>query len=138
MADIISIDQKRARLESEKAAQDRKRKILSVKNVMQCSQCAFKCEKCGMHIDPDDRSHLARDHTILPYRFCENCREEYIEFIQRLKGGGNPEYYWHNHDWIELWRRWIDYQSALDKYIKSQEFLQLLHELQQSEPDEEE
>jgi len=37
--------------------------------------------------------------------------------------------------WFELWRKWIVYQEAIDHYLKSKEFLQLLQELKQRRPD---
>ena len=46
--------------------------------------------------------------------------------------------YWHNDLWAELWKRWIDYQSAVDSYLKSKEFKKLLVELRESLSDNEE
>jgi hypothetical protein len=138
VADIISIDKKLARAKSKKDALIRKQKIQSVRKTLQCTQCAFKCERCGIHIDP--ASHYPEDqrHSTIPYRFCESCSEEYNAYIQHLKGDGDPDAYWHNEAWLDLWRCWINYQSALDGYLKSKEFLQLMQELKQSEPDEDE
>jgi len=71
----------------------------------------------------------------IPYRFCESCAEEYIDFIERLKGGGDPDRYWHNDAWLAVWKSWIDYQSSIDNYLKSKEFLKLLREMKQTTPD---
>ena len=138
MADIISIDQKLALVKNKKDAVIRRRKIQSVRKTLQCTQCAFKCERCGIQIDPDRRIESAQDQPMVPYRFCVSCREEYIDYIQCLKGQGDQEAYWHNEAWIDLWRCWINYQSALDGYLKSKEFLKLMDELKQFDPDEDE
>ncbi|MGA8179733.1 MAG: hypothetical protein WB792_06710 [Desulfobacterales bacterium] len=136
MANIIELDKKLKHTKEKKAEIIRKRKILAVQKIFQCMHCAFKCEKCGTQIQPDEH-HQQRSISDLrvPYRFCESCAEEYIDFIERLKGRGDSEYYWHNDIWLEMWRKWIDYQGAIDTYLKSKEFRQLLEELKDTRPD---
>jgi len=137
MADIISLDEKLQHTKEKKAAIIKKRKILAVQKVFQCTQCAFKCEKCGMQMSPVDRNkELADSNLRVPYRFCESCSEEYIDYIERLKGKGDPDCYWRNEDWLEVWKRWIDYQGVTDRYLKSKEFFQLMHELKNIKSDE--
>jgi len=135
VSNIIQLDQKLQHTKEKKAEIIKKRKILAVQKVFQCTHCAFKCEKCGTQIDPGDRGQqkLAGDLRV-PYRFCESCSEEYVDYIERLKGKGNPECYWHNDIWLELWRKWIDYQGIVDRYLKSKEFKQLLEELKDTMP----
>ncbi|UCF91216.1 MAG: hypothetical protein JSW39_23545 [Desulfobacterales bacterium] len=115
----------------------RKRKILAVQRVFQCTHCAFKCEKCGMQINRDPQSSDSRGQSLrVPYHFCEGCAEEYLDYIEHLKGEGDSDCYWHNEAWRDAWRKWIDYQSGVDRYLKSKEFLQLLQELKQTRPEE--
>jgi Pyruvate/2-oxoacid:ferredoxin oxidoreductase delta subunit len=136
VTNIIELDKKLKHTKEKKAEIIRKRKILAVQKVFQCMHCAFKCEKCGTQIQPDEhRQQRAISDLRVPYRFCESCAEEYIDFIERLKGRGDPEYYWHNDIWLEMWRKWIDYQGAIDTYLKSKEFKQLLAELKDTRPD---
>ena len=136
MTNIIELDKKLKHTKEKKAEIVRKRKILAVQKVFQCIQCAFKCEKCGTQIQPEDhRQQRSFSDLRVPYRFCESCAEEYIDFIERLKGRGDSEYYWHNDIWLELWKKWIDYQGAIDSYMKSKEFKQLLKELKETRPD---
>ena len=71
----------------------------------------------------------------LPYKFCEACEDEYLDYIERLQGRGDPDCYWHNDAWLDSWRKWIDYQGSVDHYVKSKEFLRLLQEFKQSSPD---
>jgi len=77
-----------------------------------------------------------RKNLRVPYLFCESCADEYVEYIERLKGKDDPNCYWRNEIWLELWKRWIDYQGTVDRYIRSKEFKQLVEELKQPEPEE--
>lgn len=72
----------------------------------------------------------------MPYRFCGACAEEYIDYIERLKGEGDPNCYWRNEAWLEIWTAWIHYRAAMDRHFKSKEFLQLIKELKPSPSDE--
>ena len=130
MADIISLDDKLKQTREEKEALVRRRKILAVQKVFQCTQCAFKCEKCGTQISQAEKEKEIDDGGIrVPYRFCDSCSEEYLDYIERLQGRGDLDRYWHNDDWLEVWRKWIDYQSVMGRYLRSKEFMQLLKEL---------
>ena len=137
MAEVISLDNKLQISKQKKSELVRKRKLLAVKKVLQCTHCAFKCEKCGTQIGAESTDG-ATDflETKIPYRFCESCAEEYMEYIERLKGRGDAECFWHNSEWLDLWHRWIEYQGALDRYMKSKEFVKLLNELKQTHPEE--
>ncbi len=129
MAEIISIDDKLTLAKEKKTAIIQKRKVIAVQKVFQCTQCAFKCEKCGTQINqavPDPSQKLR-----IPYRFCESCTEEYIDYIERLKGKGDQDCYWRNESWLKLWRNWIEYQGSVASYMKSKEFRQILKELKQ-------
>ena len=64
-----------------------------------------------------------------PYSFCDSCSEEYIEYIDTLKGKKDEALYWHNDAWMKVWSTWIEHQGAVDSYLKSKEFEQLLNEL---------
>jgi hypothetical protein len=134
VADIISFENKLQGVETQKAGDSRRRKVLAVQRFLQCSRCALKCEKCGTPIDtmPDTNSSGPK----IPYRFCDECTEEYCDYIQKLQGGGDPACYWRNEAWIKAWQHWINYQHSKDQYQRSKEFRQLLEELKQSRWDE--
>ena len=137
VANIISFKDKKGLAEEKQATVIKKRKVLAVRKVFQCSQCAFKCEKCGTQIDHASNSDAHHHRKLnVPYNFCEACSEEYLDYIERLKGAGDPDCYWHNEAWIDAWKRWIDYQSSVDRYLKSKEFVQLINELKQTRPEE--
>ena len=136
MADIISLDKKLDLAKDKKAALIRRRKVLAVQKVFQCTHCSLKCEKCGTQIEHDPSAgEKYRRNLSVPYNFCKGCSEEYLEYIERLKGQGDSECYWHNDAWIDAWTNWIAYQSSVDSYIKSKEFKQLLDELKQTRPE---
>jgi hypothetical protein len=136
VADIISLDEKLKSCKDKKDAQERKKKIKAVQKVFQCTQCAFKCERCGAQIVPNPGKNTKCEHQFVrvPYKFCESCEEEYLEYINQLKGKGDKNFYWHNEEWMKVWKDWIEYQSSVDRYLKSREFKQLLRELRQSGP----
>ena len=52
-----------------------------------------------------------------------------MEYIQRLQGKGDADAYWYNHAWMKIWQTWIEYQGAIDQYLRSKEFRRLLDEL---------
>ena len=139
VADIIPLEEKLNLLKNKKDALNRRRKIQAVQNVFRCLRCAFKCEKCGAGIDHHDESRSVDVASFkTPYHFCDSCREEYNDYIHHLKGQKNPENYWYNTAWSELWRKWIEYQGSLDNYLRSKEFKSLLMELKKTTPDNEE
>jgi Pyruvate/2-oxoacid:ferredoxin oxidoreductase delta subunit len=130
---IISFDDKASSSREKKAKFDRKRKIMAVRQAFQCASCALKCEKCGIQLDPVETADDGQNrHIRVPYSFCRACTEEYIDYIEKLKGQGDEACYWHNDAWIDAWRKWIDYQGSLDTYLKSKEFQRLLREIKES------
>lgn len=136
MADIISLENRLQLSQDKKDALVRKRKILAVQKVFQCTRCSLKCEKCGVHITSNESACTAHEHkTGCPYRFCESCLDEYRDFIQKLKGKEDTTCYWRNEAWFESWRLWIDYQAAMDRYLKTPEFLQLVQEFRRNRLD---
>ncbi|MBE9544147.1 MAG: hypothetical protein IMF02_06610 [Proteobacteria bacterium] len=137
MSNIISFTHKKGLAEEKQASLKKWRKVQAVRKVFQCTHCALKCEKCGAQIsgDSNDTGTYQRKLNV-PYNFCDECSDEYQDYIERLKGAGDPDCYWHNEAWIDAWKKWIDYQSSVDQYLKSKEFKQLLNELKQTGPDE--
>jgi hypothetical protein len=133
LADIISLDDKLEISREKKAFLRRRQKAVAVRRVVQCTNCSFKCEKCGGQIERQTGAGAGR--PTLPYQFCDACEDEYLDYIERLQGRGDADCYWHNDAWLDSWRKWIDYQGSIDRYVKSKEFLRLLQEFKQSSPD---
>lgn len=131
MADIISICDHRDRSKQVKDAQLDKRKQRAVDHIFRRSCCAVECERCGLPITGTCTQGCCgqpSDHRI-PYKFCEDCREEFIDYIERLKGRGDPDCYWRNEAWLEIWSTWINHRAALDRHARSKEFARLLQEV---------
>ncbi len=128
MADIIALESKRELADGKKKELIKKRKISAVQKVFQCTHCTLKCEKCGSQLKQSENEIR---NTRVPYRFCENCSEEYMDYIDRLQGGGDEACYWRNEIWLDLWQTWIKYQGTIDRYYRSKEFVRLLRELKE-------
>jgi hypothetical protein len=136
VAEIISLDAKLQDAINKKHELTRRRKLLAVKKVFQCTHCSFKCEKCGTQITETESKSDSYTNLRVPYRFCESCKEEYVDYIDRLQGEGDEDCYWHNDEWADTWQKWIEYQGAIDRYTKSKDFLNLIKELKQTRPEE--
>ena len=126
MADIISLENKVRPSDTKKAEMDRRRKLRFIQRMLRYPHTTAKCEKCGTRINSD--GGVIEHHLRVPYRFCRDCSEEYIDYIEQLKGKGNPNNYWHNGTWQKTWRAWIDYQNSFDQFLKSKEFKKLIEE----------
>ena len=131
VADIISICDKLDRAKFEKDARLDRRKQRAIKHLFQRSCCAVDCEKCGLPVRKacvQEDGGNTQNHRV-PYQFCEDCTEEFIDYIERLKGRGNPDCYWRNEAWLEVWSTWINHRAALDRHARSKEFARLLQEV---------
>ncbi len=127
MSKVISLDDKLKLSAEQREVLERKRKLMAVRKVFQCTHCASKCERCGTSLGSDNQTY--KNNPRIPYNFCDGCAEEYIEYIDRLQAKGNSKDYWYNHAWLKVWQSWIEYQGAIDQYLRSKEFRQLLDEL---------
>ena len=69
MTNIISFKDKKGLVEQKEAELIRKRKVLAVRKVFQCTQCALKCEKCGTQIErrSDDTADYHRRERPLDF-----------------------------------------------------------------------
>jgi hypothetical protein len=130
MGTIIPLDEKLKNTREKQDARIRKQKLLAVRKIFRCTHCASKCEKCGIQISEDNRPQVPSFR--LPYTFCDSCAEEYVDYIDALKGNRNESLYWHNDAWMKVWATWIEHQGAIDSYLKSKEFERLLNELRPS------
>jgi hypothetical protein len=137
VADIISIDEKLKAVKDFEAARLYQRKLVAVRQTVQCAQCRLKCEKCGAHLQPGS-GEAATDHPSfrVPYRFCDFCAQEYVDYVERMQGRGDPGCYWQNAAWRDAWGRWISYRGALDSFSKTPEFARLLAEVRTAPPEE--
>ena len=127
MSKIISLDDKLKLSAEQREVLARKRKLMAVRKVFQCTHCTSTCERCGASLGPENQNH--KNNPRIPYNFCDSCSEEYMEYIDQLQGKRNADDYWYNHAWLKVWQTWIEYQGAIDQYLRSKEFRRLLDEL---------
>jgi len=108
----------------------RQMKIESLRRHFQCMRCAFRCARCGSQINNETRSAGGEQYAA-PYIFCKTCYEEYKEY-RKIKSGEkpNPDYYWHNDLWVQVWDFWLKYQESMERYRQSPEFLRLMDEVE--------
>jgi len=136
VSNIISLDEKLRLSKEKKDILLRTRKIKAVQKTLQCTNCPSKCEKCGTHVSGEDFPAGRKSYKLrVPYRFCTGCSDEYVDYIEWLKGNRSSEVYWYNEEWAAAWRSWIEYQGASDRYCRSKEFRKLLQEIQKNRPD---
>lgn len=139
MSNIISLNQKLIDKKEKTGREKKERKILAVQKIFQCIRCAFKCEKCGASIELNPKQETPETESFhIPYNFCEGCKEEYIAYVLHQKGRQDPKDYWRNDQWATLWAKWIEYSGAMDAYLKSREFKQLIQELNDIRSEDEE
>jgi hypothetical protein len=137
VADIISLSGKKQIKEVEKTVVANQR-FFDVRKTLKAGRQARQCEKC--HGTPGHDGGEQGDSRqawkdLLPYRFCTTCADEYLDYIEYLKGRRDQDRFWQKWSWAETWKRWIDYRGALDSYLTSKEFLQRLQTIEQAEPD---
>lgn len=126
MADIIKLEERRQLQLSEKRELLREEMIELLRKIFQCARCQLKCSRCSTQI----RETEVSQHSTLPYPFCLSCRDEYELYLKRSRGELIAERYWHNEEWMEVWRTWLHHQEVLDRYRNSKEFIKLLQELE--------
>jgi Pyruvate/2-oxoacid:ferredoxin oxidoreductase delta subunit len=126
VADIIELEKRRQQQQSEKTNGLNEEKFEVLKKVLQCARCQLKCSRCGTQIEETED----RQHSPLPYPLCSGCGDEYKVYLELTKGESATGRYWHNQEWMEIWRTWLQHQKALDHYRSSKEFIKLLHEFE--------
>jgi Pyruvate/2-oxoacid:ferredoxin oxidoreductase delta subunit len=126
VADIIELEKRRQRQQKEKTNGLNEEKLEVLKKVLQCARCQLKCSRCGTQIEEVED----RQHSPLPYPLCSGCGDEYKVYLELNMGESGAGRYWHNQEWMEIWRTWLQHQKALDHYRNSKEFIKLLHEFE--------
>ena len=136
MADIISICDKLAQAKNKQSASRNKRKRQAAQQMYHCAGCAAVCERCRAPLMTAGRGQTGQAPARrIPYRLCEDCAEEYMDYIERLQGRGDTTLYWRNQTWMEVWATWINHRAALDRHFRSKDFFRLLEELKNTPSD---
>jgi len=127
MSKVYRITDRIADRERKRQIQNHRQKIETIQRAVQCSSCHFKCAMCGLHLEGEGTS-CPHALSFQDFNLCENCREEFEDFLKTRKGEKPPEVFWHNQEWLNLWSAWLNYQEAIKEFKKSQEFQQLITE----------
>jgi len=98
-----------------------KKRIETLKRVVQCASCQFKCAMCGYHLTGEGDARPPDTHS-LNMPLCENCREEFEAFLEYKAGKRDPDAFWHTEAWARLWAAWFDYQQAIKGLRYSRDF----------------
>jgi hypothetical protein len=132
MADIISLDERLKEQRDKQLTAQKKKRLTSLRLVMECTNCPRKCAKCGSQLEPPEPRILSPE---LPLRLCAGCWEEYRIYQQFMEGHSPPrdlEVY-QSPAWMEVWKSWVEYQTRLHFYRNSLEFKKLMVELSKEE-----
>jgi hypothetical protein len=128
MKKIISLEERIEDKRQKERLEQYRGKIETIQKVLQCSACHLKCAMCGTQIEGSGGSGCnVAVHSGL--QFCDSCGEEFREFLAIKKGQKEPDLFWHNKEWKEMWSAWLDYRKAMSAFLRSPEFKLLLEEL---------
>jgi hypothetical protein len=123
MNKIVDMQEKIETRKQEEQLKKYRGRVETIQKILQCSSCHFRCAMCGLQVSGDD----SKPHIGLT--FCESCRSEYEEYLAISRGKKKPEVFWHNQEWLEIWRAWLTYRRAIDAFTASQEFKLLIEDM---------
>lgn len=110
----------------EQQREDFQNRIETLRRVIQCSSCRFKCAMCGLHIEEEDKEQR---NSFPGFNLCSTCRMEFEDFLKRKSSKMNKALFWHTDAWNRLWSCWLEYQKALNDLRNSKEYKHLNKEL---------
>jgi transcription elongation factor Elf1 len=128
MDKIVNI---RQRIEDKKQRERREQhreKMETIQKVVQCTACHFRCAMCGIHLtaaDTPEQPPSSPDGLM----FCENCGQEFEDFLAVAKGEKRPDVFYHNKEWLTMWSAWLDYRESISDFVESAEFKRILEEI---------
>ena len=120
MDKVINIQK---RIESQKQKRQLKRyrqRIEAIRKIAQCSSCHFRCAMCGQYLNMAD-SESSPDLSGHEYVFCDNCGEEFEDFLASSRGDKTRQVFWHNKEWKNMWSAWLRYQQTITGFLNSSE-----------------
>ena len=129
MSNIINIDDKLEEKKRKEQVEYYQEKIDSILRTVQCSSCHLKCAMCGYHID-DLECGCSQSEYFHDFILCEECRDEFEDYLDSSRVQGSREFMWHNDEWKKLWASWLQFQKAIKEFRNSAEFRQLMEEVE--------
>ena len=125
MTNVFDIGHVREEKDRARHARSTRRKIETVRRLVQCTSCRFRCAMCGDRSE-DDVPETASGSE---FTLCAGCREEYEAFLALSDGKDASDAFWHNEAWYALWGAWADYQRAIKAFKNSKEFREIIAQL---------
>jgi hypothetical protein len=114
----------------QKEQRDRHRsRVESIRTMIQCSSCHFRCAMCGRQAEREDVSGPSSPSNDLGLTLCKDCGAEFEEYLAISRGEKEPELPWHNPQWLNIWSAWLHYRKAITAFIASPEFQVLVDEI---------
>jgi hypothetical protein len=83
---------------------------------------------CGLRPETTEASEGSPAKTS-GLTLCEDCKAEYEEFLAISKGEKQPDVFWHNKEWLDIWSAWLNYRKAITAFVASPEFKLLVEEI---------
>jgi transcription elongation factor Elf1 len=118
MDKVVNIEERIEGQKQKKQLERHRGKIEAIQKLIQCTSCHMRCAMCGHHLK-----------DAFAFAFCENCRDEFDDFLSISKGEKPPDVFWHNKEWIDMLSAWLNYRQAVNGFMNSPEFRLLLEEL---------
>ena len=128
MDKVVNIKERLASKRLKLQLQKQKGKIGAIQKLVQCSLCRFRCALCGQHLEESD-CFSSIPSASFGFAFCDDCGEEFEEYLSLSRGEKPPEVSWHNKEWLNMWSAWLDYRKTINGFVGSPEFKSLLDEL---------
>jgi len=125
MTKIVDIHDQLERKKKKEHLEKYRGRLDSIQKVIQCSSCHFRCAMCGIQVTSGE----SEERPPSGLNLCDDCKAEFEEFVSVTKGKKTPEVFWHNQEWIEVWRAWLNYRKAISAFVASREYHLLLEEL---------
>lgn len=128
MGKIFKLQDRILRKEHRETLKVYRERVETVRKVVQCSSCHYRCAMCGAQLQTTDtwrRPVLSAPGII----FCEGCRKEFDDYIAISRGEREPHVFWHNQAWLDMWTAWLRYKKTVSRFIDTPEFGFLMEEL---------
>ena len=125
MDKVVNIEERLASKRLKLQLEKHQGKIGAIQKLIQCSSCHFRCALCGQHLGESDCSSTIPSASF-GFVFCDDCGEEFEEYLAVSRGEKSPEVSWHNEEWLKMWSAWLDYRRTIKGFVGSPEFKSLL------------
>ena len=128
MSNIVDMRERIAAKEQKEQLEKYRGRVETIQKMIQCSSCSFRCAMCGQQAKGCETAK-SRPSDTLGLPLCEDCGEDFREFLSITRGKKAPTLFWHNKEWQGVWSALLDYRKAISAFVASREFNLLMEEL---------